>query len=57
MVNSSRNLSVYYKKKVFMLQNQAIEQVKVHWKDFGRNEATWEMADQMKTMYPSLFSD
>eukprot|EP00253_Pinus_taeda_P002068 PITA_02068 len=43
-------------KKVFMLWNQAIEQVKVQWKHFGLDEATWEMADQMRAMYPSLFA-
>eukprot|EP00253_Pinus_taeda_P025179 PITA_25179 len=43
-------------KKVLMLWNQAIEQVKVQWKHFGPNEATWDMADQMRAMYPSLFT-
>ena len=43
-------------KKVLMLQNQAIEQVKVKWKHFGPDEATWEMAYQMWAMYPSLFA-
>ena len=41
-------------KKVLILRNQAIEQVKAHWKHFGPGEATWEMADQMRAMYPSL---
>ena len=34
-------------KKVLMLQNQAIDQVKLHWKHFGPNEATWEMVVQI----------
>ena len=43
-------------KKVLMIRNRAIEQVMVQWKRFGPNEATWEMADQMRAMYPSLFA-
>jgi len=39
-----------------MLRNQEIMQVKVQWKHFGLDEATWEMADQMWAMYPSLFA-
>lgn len=42
-------------KKVLILQNQEIKQVKVKWKHFGTDEATWEMEDQMWTMYPSFF--
>ena len=41
--------------KQLMLRNIDIEQVKVLWKHFGPEEATWEMADHMWTMYPSLF--
>ena len=40
-------------RKVLMLKNQAIEQVKVYWKHFGPNEATWEMVDRMQVMYRS----
>ena len=43
-------------KKVLMLWNQEIEQVKVQRKNFGPNEAKSDMADQMWAMYPSLFS-
>ena len=39
-----------------MLHNQAIDQVKVQWKHFGLDEATWEMEDQMWALFPSLFS-
>lgn len=39
-----------------MLMNRAIEQFKVQWKHFGPEEATWEMADQMQALYPSLFA-
>jgi len=38
-----------------MLQNQAIEQVEVQWKHFRPDEATWEMVDQMRELYPYLF--
>ncbi len=37
-----------------MLKNKAIEKFKVQWKHFGPQEATWEMADQMHALYPSL---
>lgn len=39
-----------------MLKNKAIEQVKMQWKHFGPEEATWEMVDQMWAIYPSLFT-
>ena len=42
-------------KKVLVLWNQEIKQVKVNWKHFGPNETTWEMVNQMWAMYPSLF--
>jgi len=38
-----------------MIWNREIEQVKVKWKQFGPDEATWEMVDNMRVMYPSLF--
>eukprot|EP00253_Pinus_taeda_P025427 PITA_25427 len=41
--------------KHLMLRKRDIEQVKVQWKHFGSKEATWEMADQMQALYPSLF--
>jgi len=41
--------------KQLMLQNRAIEQVKVQWNYFGPDEATWEMTDHMQAMHPSLF--
>ena len=39
---------------MIMLQNRVIEQVKVQWKHFGPDEATWEMLDHMRAMYPSI---
>ena len=41
--------------KQLMLQNRAIEQVKVQWKHFRPDEATWEMTYQMCALYISLF--
>eukprot|EP00253_Pinus_taeda_P019679 PITA_19679 len=38
--------------KYLMLRNKAIEKVKVEWKHFGPEEVTWEMADQMRALYP-----
>jgi hypothetical protein len=37
-------------------QEQTIAQVKVQWKHFGPDEATWEMEDAMKHAYPFLFT-
>jgi len=39
-----------------MLQNREIKQVKVQWKHFGPDEATWEITDQMWATYSSLFT-
>jgi hypothetical protein len=38
------------------LRNINIAQVKVQWKYFGPDEATWEMEDAMKHAYPFLFT-
>lgn len=38
-----------------MLQNRYIEEVKVQWKNFGLEEATWEIYDSMRDNYPFLF--
>ena len=35
-------------KKVTMLRNQAIGQVKVQWEHYGPEEATWELEDAMR---------
>jgi hypothetical protein len=42
-------------RKETLLQNQAITQVKVQWKNFGADEATWELEDAMKKAYPFFF--
>ena len=36
--------------------NRTIAQVKVQWKHFGPDEATWEMEDAMRQAYPILFT-
>jgi hypothetical protein len=43
-------------RKETLLQNQTIAQVKVQWKHFGPDEATWEMEDAMRQAYPILFT-
>ena len=42
-------------KKVIMLQNRAIGQVKVQWRHFSPIDATWELEDEMRKEYPHLF--
>jgi hypothetical protein len=43
-------------KKETPLRNQTIAQVKVQWKYFGSDEATWEMEYAMKLAYPIFFT-
>ena len=43
-------------RKVTMLQNQAIRQVKVLWEHYGLEEATWELEDAMRLAHPFLFN-
>jgi hypothetical protein len=38
------------------LRNKTIAQVKVQWKHFGPDEATWKMEDAMREAYPILFT-
>ena len=40
-----------------MLRNWAIVQIKVQWKHFIPEEATWEMEDKMREAYPSMFQN
>ena len=37
------------------LWNKSIASVKVLWRNFSREEATWELEDAMKKQYPPLF--
>jgi hypothetical protein len=38
------------------LMNRTIAQVKVQWKHFDLDEATWEMEDAMRQEYSILFT-
>ena len=42
-------------KKVKMLWNRAIRQVKVQWRNFSLEDATWELEEEMRKEYPHLF--
>ena len=44
-------------KKEIVLKNRVITWVKVQWKHFRPEEATWELEDEMWMKYPSLFSE
>ena len=37
------------------LRNRTIGQVKVQWKHFSPEEATWELESKMRDAYPILF--
>ena len=41
--------------KVRATRNKEIRMVKVLWKNHGLEEATWELEDEMRKSYPSLF--
>ena len=43
-------------RKVTMLRNRAIGQVKVQWEHYGPEEATWELEDAMQLAHPFLFN-
>ena len=43
-------------RKVTMLQNRAIGQVKVQWENYRPEEATWELEDAMRLAHPFLFN-
>jgi len=43
-------------RKETRIKKRTIAQVKVQWKHFGPEEATWEMEDAMKHAYPFLFT-
>ena len=44
-------------KREIMLQKRAITQVKVQWKHFSPDEATWEDEGFTWKAYPELFSE
>jgi hypothetical protein len=41
-------------RKQIVLQNRAIAQVKVQWKHFSHEEATWELEEDFQKSYPTL---
>ena len=43
-------------RKVVVLGNQAIRQVKVQWKHYGPEEATWELEDAMRLAHSFFFN-
>ena len=43
-------------KKVTVLRNRSVGQVKVQWKQYGPDEATWELEDAMRFARPFLFN-
>ena len=43
-------------RKVTMLQNRAIGQVKVQWGHYGPEETTWELEDAMRLAHLFLFN-
>ena len=43
-------------RKVTMLWNRAIGQVKVQWEHYRLEGATWEMEDAMQLAHPLLFN-
>ena len=47
---------MYIVEKGAHARDQAIEQVKVQWKEFRPDEAAWVMVYPMRAMYPSLFA-
>ena len=42
-------------KREILLRNRSIGQVKVQWKHFSPEEATWELESHMRAAYPILF--
>ena len=47
-------LSILDRREV-QLQKRVVTQVKVQWRHFGPEEATWEDEELMKRTYPDLF--
>ena len=44
-------------RREIMLRKRVITQVKVQWKHFGHDEATWEDERFVHEAYPELFSE
>ena len=44
-------------RKEIVLRNRFIAQVKVQWKHFSPEEATWELEEEMQIKYPGFFPE
>ena len=44
-------------RKETLLRNWVIARVKLQWKHFILEEETWELEDEMRIKYPSLFAE
>ena len=44
-------------RKVQELRSKSIPFVKILWRNFSREEATWELEERMKKLYPSMFGE
>ena len=44
-------------KREVQLRKKTIVQLKVQWKHFGADKATWENESTMREAYPTLFHD
>ena len=42
-------------KKVTVILNRVVGKLKVQWKHYSPNEATWELEDAMRLAHPFLF--
>jgi hypothetical protein len=38
-----------------ILRNRVVSQVKAQWKNFGSEEATWELEEDLQKSYPTMF--
>ena len=44
-----------FDRRVTVLRNQVVRQVKVQWEHYSPNESTWELEDAMRLAHPFLF--
>ena len=51
-----KSLRILYRKEIAH-HNRVIAQVKVQWKHFSPDEATWELEEEILKTYPTLFQE
>ena len=51
------SLLIYRDKREVQFRKRTVVQLKVQWKHFEADEATWENEGTMKNAYPTLFHD